>query len=247
MAGLVQADEGELGVTLDATYVSKYIWHGFNFYGNNNGAVQPSVDVDLWGSGFGVIFWSSFATSSGNRNLEEYDYILYYGNSVFEDTPYATDYTVSWLYFDFYDTASRDSDLQEANAQFSWPDLLPFEIVPSYTVGRLWQAKSGSAVLKHIGGWVHVLGLGYDLTTPGILPETPEQVVSLMADLTFNDGYGATAVDHDWSHATVGASTSFELAESLNFTPAVYYQISMDDSVNRDDELWTSLSLTYGF
>jgi hypothetical protein len=247
LVGLVQADEGELGVTLDTTFVSKYIWHGFNFYGHDDSAVQPSVDVDLWGTGFGVTFWSSWATNSGTRNLEEYDYILYYGNNVFEDTPYATNYTFNWLYYDFYDTATHGSDLQELMAQFSWPDLLPCDIVPSYTVGKLWQASSGSAALKNIGGWVHVLGLGYDWAMPGILPDTPEQVVSLMADLTYNDGYGATGADHDWSHATVGASTSFEVAENLNFTPAVYYQISMDDSVNRDDEVWTRLSLTCGF
>ncbi len=247
LAGSVQADEGELGVTIDVTYVSKYIWHGFNFYGNDNGAVQPSVDVDLWGTGFGVVYWSSWATKSGSRDLEEFDYIVYYGNSVFEDTPYATNYTVSWLYYDFYNVPTRGSDLQELMTQFSWPNILPAGIVPSYVVGKLWPAKSGSAALKNIGGWVHVLGLSYGLTMPAISTDSPGQVVSLIADVTYNDGYGATNADHDWSHATVGASTSFSIAENLNFTPAVFYQISMDDSVNPDDEVWTSLSLTYGF
>lgn len=245
--GLVRAEEGEPSVTVDTTFVSKYIWHGFNYYGHDNAAVQPSVDVDLWGTGFGVVFWGSWATKSGLRNLEEFDYIVYYVNSAFEDTPYATEYTVSWLYYDYYDTSTRSSDLQELMARFSWPDLLPAGIVPSYTVGRLWPAKSGSPPLKHIGGWVHVLGLARDLTVLGLSPNTPEQTVSLMADLTYNDGYGDAGADHDWSHATVGVSTSFSLAENLDFTPAVYYQKSMDDSVNRNDEIWTSLSLMYGF
>lgn len=247
LAGLVQAEERKLGVTLDTTYVSKYMWHGFNFYGHNNAAVQPSVDLDLWGTGFGATVWASWATESGSRNLEEFDYILYYGNRVFEDTPYSTDYTLSWLYYDYYDSASRGSDLQEMIAQVSWPSICPFGTVPSYTVGKLWPARSGAPALKHIGGWVHVLALGYDLTLPGMLPDTPEQVVSLMADLTYNDGYGVPLADHDWSHATLGASTAFSLAPNLDFTPGVYYQISMDDTVNPDDEVWTSLSLTYGF
>ncbi len=247
LAGFVQADEGELGVTVDTTFVSKYIWHGINFYGHDNAALQPSVDVDLWGTGFGVLVWHSMATKGGSINLEEFDYILYYGGSVFDETPCAMNYTFNWLYYDFFDGPTRGSDLQELMAQFSWPELLPAGIVPNYTVGKLWPARSGSAALKHIGGWVHVLGLGYDLTMPGIGPETPEQVVSLMADVTYNDGYGSAGADHDWSHATVGASTSFEVAENLDFTPGVYYQISMDDSVNPNDEVWTSLSLTYGF
>lgn len=243
----VQADERELGVTLDTTFVSKYMWHGFNFYGHSNGAVQPNVNVDLWGTGFGAMAWGSWAMESGNRDLEEFNYVLNYGNSVFADTPYATNYTVNWLYYDYYDAPSRDSDLQELNAQLSWPELLPAGIVPNYTVGKLWQARSGSAVLKGVSGWVHVLGLGYDLSLPDLFPDMPEQVISLMTDLTFNDGYGAAGVDHDWSHATVGASTSFPIVENLSFTPGVYYQISMDDSVNTDDEFWTSLSLAYAF
>ena len=247
LAGLAQAEEKELGITFDTTYVSKYIWHGFNFYGHDNSAVQPSLDVDLWGTGFGMVLWNSLATRSGSRDLEEFDYILYYGNSTFEDTAYTMDYTVSWLYYDFFDAPTRDSDLQELAAQFSWPNLLPAGIVPSYYVGKLWPARSGSVALKDIGGWVHVLGLGHDCTVPGILPGGDEQTVSLMADLTYNDGYGAASADHDWSHATFGASTGFQIAENLDFTPGLYYQVSMDDSVNDDDEVWTTLGLTYKF
>lgn len=247
VVGLTQAEQKEIGVTIDATYVSKYIWHGFNFYGHDNAAFQPSIDFDLWGTGFGVTVWHSRAFRSGLSDLEEFDYIVYYGDSAFEETSYAMDYVVSWLYYDFYDTRTRDSDLQELMTQFSWPDLLPCKIVPSYIVGKLWQSRSGSAALKNVGGWIHVLGLGYDWTIPGVLPETSNQVVSLMADLTYNDGYGAAGVDHDWSHATLGASTSLGIANNLTFTPGMYYQISLDDSVNDEDEVWTSLSLTCNF
>jgi len=247
LVGWVQADERALGVTLDTTFVSKYMWHGFNFYGHDNAAVQPSVNLDLWGTGFGAMVWGSWATKSGSRDLEEFNYVLNYGNSIFADTPYATNYTVNWLYFDYYDAPTRDSDLQELNAQLSWPDLLPAGIVPNYTVGKLWQARSGSAALTDVSGWVHVLGLGYDLSLPDLFPDMPEQVISLMTDLTYNGGYGAAAADHDWSHATLGASTSFSIAENLAFTPSIYYQISMDDSVNDEDEVWTTLSLAYAF
>jgi len=68
-----------------------------------------------------------------------------------------------------------------------------------------------------------------------------------MADITYNDGYGGAGVDHDWSRANLGVSTSFQMADNLDFTPALYYQISMDDSVNDEDEVWTSLGLTYKF
>jgi long-subunit fatty acid transport protein len=54
-------------------------------------------------------------------------------------------------------------------------------------------------------------------------------------------------VDHDWSHAVFGASTGFTVTDKLTFTPGIYYQISMDDSVNPEDEYWFSLSMTYTF
>ncbi len=247
LVGLLQAEENEIGITFDTTYVSKYIWHGFNFYGHDNSAIQPSIDLDLWGTGFGLTLWHSRANRGRFRDLEEFDYILYYGDSSFEDTCFSTDYTISWLYYDYFDAPTKDSDLQEFVLQLSWLNMLPEGIVPSYYLGRLWPAKAGSAVLKDVGGWVHVVGLGYDWTISGIFPDSSEQVISLMADLTYNDGYGGAGVDHDWSHATLGASTSFEIAESLTFTPALYYQMSMDDSVNNEDEVWTSLSLTYKF
>lgn len=245
--GLVRAGENELGITLDTTYVSKYMWHGFNYYGHDNSAIQPSIDLNLWETGFGLTVWHSRANRGRFRDLEEFDYILYYGNSVLEDTCCSTDYTISWLYYDYSDAPTKDSDLQEFVVQFSWPNMLPEGIVPSYYIGRLWPAKAGSPALKDVGGWIHVIGLGYGWKIQDILPNSSRQVINLIADLTYNDGYGGAAVDHDWSHATLGASTSFEIAENLTFTPALYYQMSMDDSVNNEDEVWTGLSLTYKF
>jgi hypothetical protein len=239
--------EGEMpGVTLDTTYVSKYIWHGFDLYGDH-GAIQPSVDIDLWGSGFGVMVFHSRANRSGFRNMEEFNYIPYYSNSAFADSAWATDYSVSWLYYDYYDNKSSDADLQEVVLSFSWPNLPLGGIVPSYTTGKLWPTSSNAPGMRNIGGWVHVFGLGYDLKTSPIVPGTDEQVFSLIADLTYNDGYNGADVDHDWSHVTLGVSTSFDLGNNLTFAPAVYYQISMDDSVNDEDEVWTGLSLSYSF
>ncbi len=242
------ADEAALpGVTFDTTYVSKYIWHGFNLYGHDNSAIQPSVDIDFWGSGFGATVWHSRANRSGFRNMEEFNYIFYYGNSVFDDTTWAMDYNVSWLYYDYYDNKSSDTDLQELVLSFAWPNLLPGGLVPSYSTGKLWPTSSNVPAMKDVGGWVHVFGLAYDLETPAILPGSDKQVFSLMADLTYNDGYNGAAVDHDWSHVTLGVSTGFDITPNLIFTPAVYYQISMDDSVNENDEVWTGLSMTYSF
>jgi len=64
-----------------------------------------------------------------------------------------------------------------------------------------------------------------------------EQILKLSSQVVYNSGVGATGmVEHDWSHATFGLSTGFALSENLTFTPGIYYQLSMEDSVNPEDE-----------
>jgi len=253
-AGLVQAQEGELGITLDVTYLSSTIWRGFDAFASNKDSISPSIDIDLYGTGFGVKFGSTQALGSGFVNLEWFDTTLYYGNNLFEGETYATDYQIGWVYYNYPDNSRSVRDMQEIFASVSWPNICPAGIVPSYTVARLWTATGNSTVAAN-GGWAHILGLGYDWTVENLLPEIPEQTLHLSAELVYNDGFapgvvpGATAaaVDHDWSHMLFGVSTGFDLADNLTLTPAIYYQASMDNSVNTSNEFWVGLSVTHKF
>jgi len=248
-AGFVQAQESELGVTLDVTYVSKYIWRGIDKL-DDKAALQPSINIDLYDTGFSFNVWSSFAGSSGTSttstvNAEEWRYILTYGDSLFDGENYKTNYAASWVYYDYPDMASKDADAQEFNVALSWPDICPGGIVPSYTIVYMWPAQGGG-LARGYSGFIHVVGLSYDLTVPGLLPDTPEQVISLSAAATYNDGAVSEAVDHDWSHILWGISTSFDCGAGT-LKPALYYQTSMDDSVNTEDEFFTGLSYTVSF
>jgi hypothetical protein len=248
VVAFAQAQEGELHGAVDVTYQSKYIWRGFAVFGPK-GAIQPSVDLDLYGTGFGINATGHIPTSSGYVNAERYDYTLYYGNQVFEDETYATNYRLGWVYYNYPDNSSSVADLQELHAVLSWPKICPAGFVPSYVLVKLWPSESGSAVGGNASGWAHIFMLDYGLTIPGLLPETPEQVLNFHSELVFNDGVhpGGGNADHDWSNAVFGASTDFDLGNNLFFTPGLYYQISMDDSVNDDDELWTTLGMKYKF
>ena len=251
-AGLAQTktQEGQLSGSFDVTYLSTYVWRGFDIYPNNHGAIQGKVDLDLFGTGFGIgLFWSG-ALATGFGDSEELDFTLSYGQKLFENEAYATNYKLGWVYYDLPDQRPTQGHMQELFASLSWPELCPFGVVPSYTIALTWPSASGSSASAN-GGWFHILGLGYDLTVPGLLPETPEQKLHLSAELVYNDGAapGRTAVapDHDWSHYVLGVSTEFGLAESLALTPGLYYQHSMDKSVNTQDEWWVSVCLSYKF
>lgn len=253
VTGLVYAQNGELSGTIDVTYTSAYMWRGIDMYAgaHGEGAIQPSIDLDLFGTGFGVnVFWSRANTAKTKavslENSEEIDTTLYYSNKFFEYETYATNYTVGWVYYDYPDQPSNAANAQELFVSLSWPEICAEGVVPSYTIIRMW-ADDSDSMSSDLSGWAHVFGLGYDLPVEGILPDIPEQILHLSFAAVYNEGMAAAGVDHDWSHAVFGVSTDFDLGNDLTFVPALYYQSSWEDSVNGSDEFWTSLSLRYSF
>jgi hypothetical protein len=260
VAGFVQAQDSGLHGSVDFTYQSKYVWRGFDVF-NDKSAMQPSLDLDLFGTGLGINVMGHRANSGGFEDIERWDYTLYYQNGLFMDETYAVMYRLGWVYYNYPDLSPppipglEDADLQELHAVLSLPKMCPAGVVPSYVLVKLWPNSSGSMVgaPKSDGtasGWAHIFMLDYPLTVGGIMPDTPEQVFNLHAEAVFNDGVGPAGqnVDQDWSNLVFGVSTGIDLADELVLTPGVYHQVTMDDSVNDDkDETWATLSLTYKF
>jgi uncharacterized protein (TIGR02001 family) len=236
-----QAAPQDMGVTVDVTYVSKYIWRGFDLY-DDKGAVQPSVSVDL-GGGFSATTWMSYAGASGAVDGTEYNYILAYDGSVLEDSVWKTNYSFGYTYFDFIDTSSKDADTMEVFLTGSMPALTGCGVVPHFAVFQGWTAKSGGANNDY-GGTIYLVGFGYDF----MLDEAPELPMSFSWDIVYNDGTGGSTVDHDWSHMVWGLSTSMTCpATGGTLAPGVYFQNSFDDSVNNEDELWAGISYSFSF
>ena len=250
---MVQAQESELHGTVDFTYVSRYIWRGYDAYGSNHSAMQPSIDLDLFGTGLGVNVWMSRANKSGFENSEWLTYTLYYKNRLFVDESYETNYKIGYTYFSYPDEPRKGSTpgtgaAQEIFGAFAWPKLLPGGLVPSYAMFAYWPSET-NATNRRNGGWAHVFGLNYDLMIPSLLEADSEQAIHLGFHTVYNNSVGpaGSAADHDFSHGVFSISTDFPLANSLTFSPGFHYQSSWDDSINTSDEYWTSLSLTYKF
>ncbi|MHC4260598.1 MAG: hypothetical protein ACYSTF_09360 [Planctomycetota bacterium] len=64
LPSFAQAKEGKLGVTFDLAYLSKWLSKGAEAYGQQS-ALFKTIDVDLYGTGFGVKVIHRNATSSG--------------------------------------------------------------------------------------------------------------------------------------------------------------------------------------
>jgi hypothetical protein len=255
-AVFAHAQEGELSGSIDVTYLSAYTWYGFDMYpgAHGPGAIQPSINLDLYGTGLGLNALWSRANESGYENREEVRLGLSYSSNCLEYETYATNYTIGWTYYDYVDNPSDLVDTQEIYVSLYWPDICPAGVVPSYTIVRMWKSESGhpssmpQAGTNDISGWIHILGLGYDLSVEDLLPDFPEQILHLSAAFVWNEGAGAENVDHDYSHTVFGVSTDFDLGNNLALMPGAYYQLTSEESVNPDDDLvWVSVGLKYAF
>jgi hypothetical protein len=252
VAGFAHAQD-EIQGSAALTWQSKYVWRGFDVY-DDHSAIQPSVDLDLFGTGFGLCVTAHRANSSGFENTERWDYNLYYGGKLFEDEAYATNWRMGYVYYNYPDNSSHTEsslDLSELHWILSWPNAIPGGVVPSYVLVKLWPQNSGT-LGDNASGWAHIFMLDYALSVQPILPDTDEQVLRLHSELVFNDGVHplgdyAPNVDSDWSNLTIGIETDFDLGNNMCLTPGLYQQISMDESVNDEDETWVNLSLKYKF
>ena len=258
----VQAED--LHGTIDVTYGTKYIWRGFDVF-DDKAAIHPSIDLDLFGTGFGFNAVGHRANSSGHELTERWDYTLYYLGSAFEGESYAMNYRLGYTYFNYPDLSSHTTstappltngsiDIHEFLCVFSFPQILGFEgLVPTYCLVKLMPVNSGTVVGANApgtaSGFAHIFMLDYSIPFNGPLAG-PDQTLNFHSEFVFNDGVspnGATDVDHDWSNAVFGVSTTYDLGDNLFLTPQVYYQSSWDDSVNPEDELWANLSFSYKF
>jgi hypothetical protein len=258
--GFAQAQQGELHGSVDFTLQSKYIWRGFDVYGEK-AAMQPSLDLVLFGTGLGIDIMGHKALRGGYEAAERWDYTLYYQNMLAKDEDYALMYRLGWVYYNYPDLRQSEADLQELQAVLSLPKAIPCGLVPSYVLVKLWPNSSGSLVSKQFdlstgqpsegsaSGWAHIFMLDYPLTVGGIMPNTPEQILNFHAEMVYNDGVGPAGqdVDHDWSNVVFGVSTGFDITDQFILTPGFYHQISMDKSVDEENETWVTLSATYKF
>ena len=239
-AGLSYAGPEKLDVTLDFTYMSKWMTKGREGYGQQGG-VFKTIDLRLWDTGFGTAVTHQQATASGYVNKERFNYRLYYGGDVFNGSKLKTDYKISWIYKQYPDEPRNVRNVQEWEFVFSWPKIIPNGLVPKYIAHYVYPAGSNYSN-RDITGWVHRFGLGCKLNLLEMF-----EPFDIFAEIAYTDGFSGKAVDHDWSYAALSISTKIKLCKNLSFMPGLYHQISMDDSVSKRDVTYCKLSMRYKF
>ncbi len=237
--------KGKISVDVSTTVQSKHMWHGFDLY-DDHGVVLPAVGVTLGDTGFSGRYTRAYPLAGGLEKCVQSVYSVFYTGAVLKDTPYVTNFTTNYIYYGLPKIGGAKSDLQEVGVNLSWPKLLGDSgLLPNYYFGRLWPTRSHSNI-KGSEGFIHIFGLAYDLNIPDFWAAGKSQAFRFSGDITYNGGSGCTAADHEWSHAVFGVSTILGSGK-LTAAPFVNYQISMDDSVDSENELWCGVNATYRF
>ena len=240
ISDISSAQERKLGVTLDLTYTSKWLSKGIEAYGAKGGLFK-TIDIDFYGTGFGLRVTHRNATSSGYVDQQRFDYRPYFKGSLFEDTRYLTKYDISVGYESYTGLAPHKANTTyEWINKFSWPNFLPYGLVPSYILHYEYPAFSGEANRNNVGA-VHRFLLGYDMSVPEL-----KNPLKLSTEVAYYDGLSNRV--SDWAYFTAGLSTKFNITKNLSFVPGLYHQVTMDDSISKHKDItYTILSMKYKF
>lgn len=233
-----RADEGfPLEVSVDASYVSKYVWRGINLV--DDSCFQPSVTVGAYGLSLNV--WGSMELTNENTypgygdtagDFTEVDYTLDYSFAITD----MVGASVGVIYYTFPNTGFDSTT--ELYASVGVDCLL----APSLTVYRDIDEADGTMV---------VFGVGHTLYS------FEGENVSGSLDVGANVAWG----DDDMNTFYYGAGSGLAFADAsvslaldvygVSVTPSINYARLIDsdirDNFADDDEVWFGLSVGYSF
>ncbi len=233
----------EVEITASQTYVSRYIWRGQDLYADNDGAYQPSIDVNLPEliSDIDLAFniWGSFPVSAGHEDGEELDYTITLSKAIYKDLNLSLGYT----YFDFPNTSST-SDVQEPWISLNLAKIPGIGLDVSFDLfaGYDFKTKSGGPD----EGWYYSWGLGTEIPLPSVALFQEGQTLSFGVVNWGNDG--VADLEPNSLYATeLSLSTSY-VFKNFSISPSFNYTINHEEKINNgDEEIWGGVELSYAF
>jgi hypothetical protein len=246
VASVAMAQEGPVGVVVTTTVASQYNRNGFDVVKGvqlqDGAVVQPNVTMGVKNTGFNAFVGGSFVMND-NSELHEASYGV---NFVKAASPLVT-VGAGYTFFD------------------NRVDHVGGVVVPDNNTHEVWgSVELNSAVGVKPGVTVKyekptVAGQdGYEVVVGGLKYALPLSGVSV----------GGAGVDLNWSTGVVynsgvkvdnvvvvksGVSAvQFGVASALHagrvvVTPAVNYQVTVENTVSKDNSFWATFGVAYGF
>lgn len=209
----------ELETSGNITYVSKYIWRGWDLAPNEEPALQGGISV-AHPVGLALDIWGSYAFD-GDPALDEFDYTLGYSFAMND----FIDASLGMTYYTF--PSASHSESAEVYLGLSFPKAA---LGPAFTVYHDWEDGDGT---------YYLLEFGHDFIIDQTGAAPP---LSLYLAAGYNDEqWGTTS---GFSDIDIGLSMTFT-AGTVDITPSLTYVIVPEDTINPDNQLW--FGVDFGF
>lgn len=210
----------KIGIRTDVTFVSRYIWRGFDCIADDCPAVEPSITLAFGKSGVWFNAWSAFALA--DTDFVELDLVLGYDQAFSEDLIFSA----GAGYFTFPSMPNYPDENSATPEVYAGVTLTSFPLSPNLTL--YYDFNMGDGIY----------------TTLSVSREfrVKEKKVSSTVLAGYTRQYRGIGVDPGFSDICLGISTDLEL-KGLTLTPTVNYVIVPNETVNDENEIWVGLSV----
>lgn len=208
----------EITTSVDVSFVSKYIWRGYNLV--DDWTVQPSVDFSFGDTGAFINFWYSKAFDNDYKGADELDITV--GKSTTFNEVFTLDFGLIGYIYPELESADSTAEVY-VGMSYDWI------ITPSATWYYDFDDYKGSYLL---------LGLSYSYEVMENLTLDPS------ASVGFN--IGKTGLDNGVNDVVLSLGATYTM-DAFYFTLAGSYIFNQEDLVNVDDEGVFSISVGASF
>ena len=237
----VEINSQQIDITASTSYVTRYIWRGQDLYGDDDPAVQPSIDVALpesfLGSDIAFNVWGSFPLNGGHDDGTELDYVLTLSRDVLDG---AVNLSAGYTYFDF-PRAGGTWDIQEPWVSLGINEIPALPVAVSFSIFAGYDLKAASGGPDE--GWYYSWGFTADIPLPECALFQQDQALSFGVTNWGNDG--VAGLEPSAFYATeLSLSTSYAFS-NVSISPSLNYTINHESAINSgDEEIWGGLEVS---
>jgi uncharacterized protein (TIGR02001 family) len=211
---------GGIGFQTDVTFVSRYIWRGFDTIVDDQPAIQPSLTISFGKSGLWLNLWS--ASALADTNFVELDFVAGYDRQLFR---YLT-LSLGAGYFTFPSMPGYPDQNSTTPEAYAGITARSFPFSPALIL--YYDFNLGD-------GLYATLSLENDF-------RLKRRMIHSSVLLGYTNQYQDLGVDPDLSDICLGISTDFHLM-LVTLTPSVNYVFVPNKTINDEDEVWVGLSV----
>ncbi|MEZ0393043.1 MAG: hypothetical protein ACAH59_12555 [Pseudobdellovibrionaceae bacterium] len=251
LAQSLPISKNEMRVTTDITLASKYMLDGFQV-GGDHPVWQLAGKVDLYDTGFAFMAWTAIQVERSNKQFDEQDLFLLYSKDFLQDKSYTLNFHGYYDYWMFPNTdpvvdefgETVSTSVKQGNKfqlGFSLPKLISIAdsfLIPSYNAYHWLYFAQDREDLDQSGTY-HELLAEYYKPTPIFIPGATYQYAGGTSSINYHEG--AFDVDPGWSHSTASIVAGVYALKSI-FTISLNHQWSFEETVNPENEFWSTFS-----